>query len=76
MVSAKAFQCYEAHISYFMHFFADLNIYGLHEVTLLNFKFRRNIDGLQEHFRKLSSRLPSDLKIQQIPGVVLTDLSR
>lgn len=47
MVSNKSFQCYEAHINHYMHFFADLNIYGLHEVTLLNFKFRKNIDGLQ-----------------------------
>ena len=34
-LNGKMFQCYEAHINYFMHFFADLNIYGLHQVTLL-----------------------------------------
>jgi hypothetical protein len=75
-LNGKMFQCYEAHINYFMHFFADLNIYGLHQVTLLDFKFRKNIDGMHEQFRKLSTRpLPLET-VQPIEGLDLSELHR
>lgn len=75
-LSGKVFQCYEAHISYFMHFFADLNIYGLHQVTLLDFKFRRNIDGMQQQFLKLDSRVQSKTAVQHIADTNLSEVAR
>jgi hypothetical protein len=75
-LNGKRFQCYEAHINYFMHFFADLNIYGLHQVTLLDFKFRRNIEGMQQQFTKLDSRVNSGSKAKPIEGLNLSEIAR
>jgi hypothetical protein len=75
-LNGKMFQCYEAHISYFMHFFADLNIYGLHQVALLDFKFRNNIEGMQEQFRKLSTRPRFSETVRPIDGLDLSELHR
>ncbi len=75
-LNGKVFQCYEAHINYFMHFFADLNIYGMHHVTLLDFKFRRNIGGMQQQFAKLDSRLSRNEFVKPIVGLDLSDIAR
>ena len=75
-LNGKMFQCYEAHINYFMHFFADLNIYGLHQVTLLNFKFRRNIESMQQQFMKLDSRPSPGKFVKPIAGLDLSDVAR
>jgi len=37
-----------------MHFYADANIYGMSEMTVMNFKFRRNFDeGRMRNFQKI-----------------------
>lgn len=36
------FQTYESHLDYFMHFYTDCDIYGLNEVEVQNYKFRKN----------------------------------
>ena len=42
-ICGKFFQCYEAHINYFMQMFTDLNILGIHEMNISGFTFRRNL---------------------------------
>ena len=37
------FRVYEAHISYYQHFFADYNIFGLKEIRLARFAYRENL---------------------------------
>jgi len=43
VICNKFFQCYEAHINYFMQMFTDLNILGIHEMNICNFTFRKNL---------------------------------
>jgi len=38
-----SFRCYEAHLSYFINFYSDMNIYGLYPVKFIRFKFRKNL---------------------------------
>lgn len=56
VVSSKSFQCYEAHINYYMQFFSEFNIYGINEMRVCGFTFRRNY-SIMPLFEKLSSRL-------------------
>jgi hypothetical protein len=44
IINNRKIQCYEAHINYFMQLYADLNIFGIHEINLCNFTFRQNAD--------------------------------
>ncbi len=37
-----------------MHFYSDANIFGMSEMTVMNFKFRRNFDeGKMRNFQKI-----------------------
>lgn len=56
VISSKSFQCYEAHINYYMQFFAEFNIYGINEMRLCGFTFRKNYN-IMPLFEKISSRL-------------------
>ncbi len=56
IINNKSFQCYEAHINYFMQFFSDLNIYGIHEMIICGFSFRKNLK-IMRLFEKLNSSL-------------------
>lgn len=76
LLGGRTYQAYEAHINYFMHLFADLNIYGLHPITLMDFKFRRNIDKLQDQFKKLNTKLLGTCLVQPLANIDLTELFR
>jgi DNA polymerase elongation subunit (family B) len=43
VICGRFFQCYEAHISYSMHFFADNELYGMGLINVGDFSFRYNI---------------------------------
>jgi len=44
----------KAHFSYFVHFYSDCNIFGMSEMTMMNFKFRKNFDeGKMRNFQKI-----------------------
>jgi DNA polymerase elongation subunit (family B) len=40
IIRGRHYQCYEAHLSYSMHFFADYNLYGMGLIKFTNFSFR------------------------------------
>jgi DNA polymerase elongation subunit (family B) len=42
-ISSRYYQCYEAHISYSMHFFADNDLYGMGLISCKNYSFRYDI---------------------------------
>lgn len=55
-MGGKFFQCYEAHLNYFMQLFSDHNIYGIDELKIMEFTFRKNLNHeVMELFRKISS---------------------
>jgi DNA polymerase elongation subunit (family B) len=43
IVSGRFFQCYEAHIQYSMHFFADNDLYGMGLISCKDYSFRYNV---------------------------------
>lgn len=56
IVGGRVFQCYEAHLNYFMQLFSDHNIYGINELSIIEFSFRRNLDpDLMGLFHKVST---------------------
>ena len=52
MIENKFFQCYEAHINYFMQMFTDLNILGISDMIIKDFTFRKNLP-LMKMFSKI-----------------------
>jgi hypothetical protein len=56
IIGNKSFQCYEAHINYYMQFFSDFNIYGINEMKICGFTFRKNMK-IMPLFEKISSKL-------------------
>jgi DNA polymerase zeta len=38
------FKCYESHIPYLLHFYIDHNLFGMEQMDVFGFKFRK--DGL------------------------------
>ena len=42
-VFGHSFQPYEAHLTYYMHFYTDLNLFGMQFLKITNFKFRRGL---------------------------------
>ena len=44
----------KSHITYYMHFYSDVNIFGMSEMIIKNFRFRRNFDeGKMRNFQKI-----------------------
>jgi hypothetical protein len=56
IIGGKAFQCYEAHINYYMQFFSDFNVYGINEMKVCGYTFRKNMK-IMPLFEKISSNL-------------------
>ena len=56
IVHGRSFQCYEAHINYHMQLFTEYNIFGIHEMKIDGFTFRKNMDkDLMQLFKKIDS---------------------
>lgn len=72
IISSKSFQCYEAHINYYMQFFSEFNIYGINEMKVCGFTFRKNY-AIMPLFEKISSRLTEGIVHR---GWDLADLER
>lgn len=57
IVGGRVFQCYEAHINYFMQLFSDNNIYGINELNIMDFSFRKNLASpMMDLFRKMNTQ--------------------
>ena len=44
ILNGRSFQCYEAHVNYHMQLFTEFNIFGIHEMKVEGFTFRKNLD--------------------------------
>lgn len=54
-ILGRSFQCYEAHMNYFMQLFSERNIFGINEMNITDFTFRRNMDSeIMQLFRKVN----------------------
>lgn len=74
MVGNKFFQCYEAHLNYFMQMFTDLNILGIHEMNVCGFSFRRNLP-LMRMLAKIDPKLECGVMREgwDVEGLYLTN---
>ena len=61
-IGGRSFQCYEAHINYHMQLFTEFNIFGIHEMKISGFTFRRNLNSqLMDLFQKVDPEINGDL---------------